>query len=148
MTVLRDMQLADCAAVAEIDKSCFSIPLSKEGYEREYTNPNSTTIVAERDGRIIGFANVWNICGDVTLNNIAVIEEERSNGVGSMLLREVLARYAGCDFVTLEVRRSNEGAIKLYKSFGFRQVGIRKDFYDLPKEDALLMTVFLEDARR
>lgn len=145
MVLIREMTLKDCGAVAEIDKNTFSVSQSKEGYEREYSNPNSRTFVAESEGRIIGFANVWNICGDVSLNNLAVIPEERSNGVGTLLLKEVLNRYRGCDFVTLEVRKSNEGAIRFYKRFGFRQVGLRKDFYTLPTEDALLMTVFLEE---
>ncbi len=148
MIVIRDMRPEDCCAVAELDKECFSRPMSVQGYEREYTNPDSTTLIAELDGRVIGFANLWNICGDVTLNNLAVTASERSKGAGSALMREALTRFSGCDFVTLEVRASNEGAIRFYKRFGFRQVGLRKDFYDLPTEDALLMTVYLEDARR
>ena len=148
MLVIRDMRPEDCEAVAALDKEAFSKPMSVQGYEREYTNPNSTTLIAELDGRVIGFANLWNICGDVSLNNIAVTASERSKGAGTALIREALMRFAGCDFITLEVRKSNEGAIRFYKRFGFRQVGIRKDFYDLPTEDALLMTVCLEDAER
>ncbi|MBR6045180.1 MAG: ribosomal protein S18-alanine N-acetyltransferase [Ruminococcus sp.] len=148
MLVIRDMTLADCEAVAALDKEAFSKPMSAEGYQREYTNPNSTTLIADLDGSVIGFANIWNICGDVTLNNIAVTASQRSNGAGTVLMREMFVRFAGCDFITLEVRASNEGAIRFYKRFGFRQVGLRRDFYDLPKEDALLMTVYLEDARR
>lgn len=148
MLVIRDMRPTDCEAVAALDKEAFSKPMSVQGYEREYTNPNSTTLVADLDGRVIGFANIWNICGDVTLNNLAVTADERSNGVGTALLRAAFERFAGCDFITLEVRMSNEGAIRFYKRFGFRQVGIRRDFYDLPKEDALLMTVYLEDVQR
>lgn len=148
MLLIRDMTLADCEAVAELDKEAFSVPMSVQGYEREYSNPNSTTLVAEKDGQVIGFANLWNISGDVSLNNLAVTALERSNGVGTALMREAFVRFSGCDFITLEVRKSNEGAIRFYKRFGFRQVGIRRDFYDLPKEDALLMTVYLEDAQR
>lgn len=148
MILIRDMTLADCEAVAELDKEAFSVPMSVQGYEREYSNPNSTTLVAEKDGQVIGFANLWNISGDVSLNNLAVTTLERSNGVGTALMREAFVRFSGCDFITLEVRKSNEGAIRFYKRFGFRQVGIRRDFYDLPKEDALLMTVYLEDAQR
>lgn len=148
MLLIRDMTLADCEAVAELDKEAFSVPMSVQGYEREYSNPNSTTLVAEKDGQVIAFANLWNISGDVSLNNLAVTALERSNGVGTALMREAFVRFSGCDFITLEVRKSNEGAIRFYKRFGFRQVGIRRDFYDLPKEDALLMTVYLEDAQR
>lgn len=148
MFIIRDMKPQDCALLAELDKQVFSIPLSERVFEREFTNPDSTTLVAETDGRVIGYANLWNICGEVTLNNIAVIESERSKGAGTLLMREALSRFSGCDFITLEVRASNDGAIRFYKRFGFVQVGKRKNFYDKPVEDALLMTVALGDVRR
>ena len=133
--------------MAEIDRSTFSIPFSEEGYRREADDPKAVTLVAERDGVIIGYANLWNISGDVTLNNIAVKESERSNGAGTRLMEEILSRFADCEFLTLEVRRSNEGAIRFYRRFGFVQVGLRKNFYDKPVEDAVLMTADL-GARR
>ena len=147
MTILtiRDMTLADCEAVAELDKAAFSQPLSRQGYEREYTNPDSTTLVAAAGDEIIGFANLWNICGEVTLNNIAVREDCRSNGAGTALVQEALRRFSGCDLMTLEVRRSNEGAVRFYERLGFVKVGCRKNFYQLPREDAILMTRFFEE---
>lgn len=148
MLIIRDMLPQDCAVLADIDKQVFSIPLSERGFEREFTNPDSTTLIAELDGRVIGYANLWNICGEVTLNNIAVIESERSNGAGTQLMRELFLRFSGCDFITLEVRASNEGAIRFYKRFGFVQVGKRKNFYDKPVEDALLMTIDVGNVRR
>lgn len=148
MLIIRDMQPQDCAVLADIDKQVFSTPLSERGFEREFTNPDATTLIAERDGEVIGYANLWNICGEVTLNNIAVIRTERSNGAGTQLMREAFLRFSGCDFITLEVRASNEGAIRFYKRFGFVQVGKRRNFYDKPVEDALLMTIDLEKVRR
>ena len=142
---IRDMTLADCGGVAELDRAAFSQPLSKQGYEREYTNPNSTTLVAAAGDSIVGFANLWCVCGEVTLNNIAVREDCRSRGVGTALMQEALRRFAGCDLLTLEVRCSNEGAIRFYERLGFVRVGTRRDFYDLPREDAILMTRFLEE---
>ena len=143
MLIIRDMKYDDCEAVAEIDRNTFSIPFSVEGYRRECDDPKAVTLVAESEGKIIGYANLWNIDGDVTLNNLAVSAGERSNGVGTRLMEEILSRFSDCEFITLEVRRSNEGAIRFYRKFGFRQVGLRKNFYEKPTEDAVLMTLLV-----
>lgn len=142
--IIRDMTYDDCEAVAEIDRNTFSIPFSVEGYRRECDDPKAVTLVAESDGKIIGYANLWNIEGDVTLNNLAVSESERSKGTGTQLMNAILSRFSDCEFITLEVRRSNEGAIRFYRRFGFRQVGLRKGFYEKPVEDAVLMTLLIE----
>ena len=138
------MTYDDCEAVAGIDRNTFSIPFSVEGYRRECDDPKAVTLVAESDGKIIGYANLWNIEGDVTLNNLAVSESERSKGTGTQLMNAILSRFSDCEFITLEVRRSNEGAIRFYRRFGFRQVGLRKGFYEKPVEDAVLMTLLIE----
>ena len=138
------MTYDDCEAVAEIDRNTFSIPFSVEGYRRECDDPKAVTLVAESNGKIIGYANLWNIEGDVTVNNLAVSESERSKGTGTQLMNAILSRFSDCKFITLEVRRSNEGAIRFYRRFGFRQVGLRKGFYEKPVEDAVLMTLLIE----
>ena len=143
MLTVRDMTYEDCEAVAEIDRGTFSIPFSVEGYRRECSDPKAVTLVAESEGRIIGYANLWNVAGDVTLNNIAVAEGYRSKGAGTQLMEEILRRFSDCGFITLEVRKSNEGAIRFYRKFGFVQVGLRRDFYEKPTEDAVLMTKLL-----
>lgn len=144
MTVLtiRDMRLEDCEELSKIDRETFSLPLTRRGFEREYSNPNATTLVALYGDELIGYANLWSVCGEVTLNNIAVREKYRSNGAGTALLNEAIRRFSGCDLLTLEVRRSNLKAIKIYERFGFVKVGERRDFYDRPCEDAILMTKF------
>ena len=143
MLNVRDMTYEDCEAVAEIDRGTFSIPFSVEGYRRECSDPKAVTLVAESEGRIIGYANLWNVAGDVTLNNIAVAEGYRSKGAGTRLMEEIMRRFSECGFITLEVRKSNEGAIRFYRKFGFVQVGLRRDFYEKPTEDAVLMTKLL-----
>lgn len=142
---IRKMQPEDCSALAQIDKEAFSEPLSEQGFMREYSNESSYTIVAVCGEEIIGYCNLWNICGEVTLNNIAVRKEYRGEGAGSYLLEKALAHFSSCDFITLEVRKSNAAAIGLYEKYGFRTVGERKNFYRLPTEDALLMTLFCSD---
>ena len=143
MVIIRDITYDDCEAVAEIDRNTFSIPFSVEGYRRECDDPKAVTFVAESEGKIIGYANLWNVDGDVTLNNIAVASEYRSKGVGTQFMEEILQRFSDCGFITLEVRKSNEGAIRFYRRFGFVQVGLRRDFYEKPTEDAVLMTLLL-----
>lgn len=142
---IRKLAPEDCSALAEIDRQAFTEPLSEQGFMREYSNERSYTLVAVCDEKIIGYCNLWNICGEVTLNNIAVREDLRGEGVGSYLLEKALAHFSDCDFITLEVRKSNAAAIGLYEKYGFKTVGERKDFYRLPTEDALLMTLFCID---
>ena len=73
----------------------------------------------------------------------AVAEGYRSKGAGTRLMEEIMRRFSECGFITLEVRKSNEGAIRFYRKFGFVQVGLRRDFYEKPTEDAVLMTKLL-----
>ena len=137
---IRDMTIDDCEAVAEIDRSTFSTPYSVEGYRKECEDPKAVTLVVLSEGQIIGYANLWNIDGDVTLNNIAVAPGHRSKGAGAQLMEAILRRFSDCGFITLEVRSSNERAIAFYRRYGFVQVGLRRDFYEKPSEDAVLMT--------
>lgn len=141
---IREANADDCKALATLDSRIFSEPLSENGFHAELSNALSTTLVALKDGIVIGYCNFWNVCGEVTLNNIAVDEAFRKRSIGSALLRSMFTYMGVCDFITLEVRKSNEGAIKLYKRFGFETVGERKNFYRMPTEDALLMTIFSE----
>ena len=90
-----------------------------------------------------GFLSVWEVCGEVSINNIAVSENYRRKGIARALLQKMLSDLSGADSVTLEVRKSNAAAIALYESFGFERVGERRGFYEKPTEDALLMTKIL-----
>lgn len=145
---IREMTAEDCGRLAALDRTIFSEPLSEQGFMRELSNVNSTTFVAEADEKIVGYCNLWNICGEVTLNNIAVDASLRGEGIGSRLLEAALTRFLGCDFITLEVRKSNSAAIAMYEKYGFIKVGERKNFYRLPDEDAVLMTIICEEIRR
>lgn len=98
-------------------------------------------MVVEIDGEIIAYAGLWKIFDEGHITNIAVKDSYRNKGVGKGLMSSLLTNTAkiGIDSFTLEVRRSNIGAIKLYESLGFEVAGIRKNFYDKPNEDALIM---------
>ncbi len=125
---------------ARIEAECFSQPWSEKTFFEELSNPNAHTYLALVDGAAAGFLSVWEVCGEVSINNIAVLEKYRRSGVARELMEQMLDELKDAQSVTLEVRKSNEAAIALYKSFGFENVGVRKSFYSQPTEDALLMT--------
>ncbi|MBR3098587.1 MAG: ribosomal protein S18-alanine N-acetyltransferase [Clostridia bacterium] len=139
---IRRMTTEDIDAVAEIEKAVFACPWSRESFRREMEeNAAARYLVAERDGRIIGYAGAWIILDESHITNIAVAEPERGRGVGRMLterLLYVLSNLGAC-YATLEVRVSNERALALYKSLGFVAVGKRKRYYEDNGEDAWLM---------
>jgi len=97
--------------------------------------------VAEADSEIAGYINLWYVLDEVTVANIAVAKDFRRKGIGGALMEYALdiAREKGMSAATLEVRQSNYPAIKLYESFGFESAGIRPDYYEKPREGAVIM---------
>jgi len=138
------MNLDDIEAVHEIETACFKTPWSKESFRHEITeNQCARYIVVREDGRAIAYAGVWFILDEGHITNIAVHPDKRGMGYGEMATRAMiqLAADSGMSVMTLEVRRSNEIAQKLYHKLGFIDVGYRKKYYE-NTEDALIM--FLE----
>ncbi len=129
--------------VAEIEKHCFSRPWTLEMLQEQLDNLLSSWICAYgENGVVLGYAGLTAVAGEGYIDNIAVRPEYRRQGVASALL-DVFIRFAqaqGLEFLTLEVRASNDAAKRLYMKHGFAQVGRRKDYYDDPQEDAILMT--------
>lgn len=140
--VIKNMDSSHIKALSDIEKECFSIPWSEEALKVELDNKFARFFVAECDGAISGYIGAHNILGEVYIDNIAVAKTFRRNGVAEKLLRYLIdfCEKEGMEFVTLEVRRSNEPAKKLYSKMGFKEVGERKGFYENPREDAILMT--------
>ena len=136
-----DRELAE--QVAQIERNCFSHPWTEEMLLDELDNLLSSWICAlGENGVVLGYAGLSVVAGEGYINNIAVRQEYRKQGVASALL-DVFLRFAQAqklEFITLEVRLSNQAAKGLYMKHGFAQVGRRKDYYDDPKEDAILMT--------
>ena len=129
--------------VAELERICFSTPWSRNMLAEELDNMLSAFLVAldERD-HVVGYAGVQVILDEGYITNIAVRPECRRQGVAGKLLQVFLdfAKANKLSFLTLEVRASNYDAIALYGSRGFRSVGRRKNYYEHPREDALIMT--------
>lgn len=133
----------DLPAMAEIERRCFHTPWSEESLREDLTgNPLSVYIALEAEnGDVAGYMSLWRILDEGHINNVAVLPEYRRRGGASDML-EFMLKYSernGISSHTLEVRVSNEGAIGLYRKFGFREAGVRKGYYEDNGEDALIM---------
>ena len=127
--------------VAELEKICFSDPWSEKSVASELTNPLSLWLVAVEDDRVAGYVGSQSVMEESDMMNVAVHPDFRRKGVAEMLVRELVAALAKKDNQcrTLEVRASNAPAISLYEKLGFAQIGLRKNYYRNPKEDALIL---------
>ena len=129
--------------VAELERICFSAPWSRNMLAEELNNALSALLVALDDsGRVVGYAGVQVILDEGYITNVAVRPECRRQGVAGKLL-DVFLNFAQGNklaFLTLEVRASNQAAIILYGTRGFRSVGRRRNYYEHPREDAIIMT--------
>ena len=130
--------------VAELERICFSVPWSRNMLAQELDNLLSAFLVALDDNdRVVGYAGLQVVLDEGYITNVAVRPECRRQGVAAKLLQVFLdfAKANRLAFLTLEVRASNYDAIALYGSRGFRSVGRRKNYYEHPKEDAIIMTL-------
>jgi ribosomal-protein-alanine N-acetyltransferase len=144
--LIRQMTQEDMPAVIALEQSAFRNPWSPELLRRELEHDWSTILLVEEHEangarRLLGLAIFWIVQDEVHVLNVATAPEQRRRGVGRAVMDEVLARgrQRRCSLATLEVRRSNEAAIGLYKSLGFRSVGVRPNYYVDEKEDAIVM---------
>ena len=129
--------------VAELERICFSVPWSRNMLAEELENALSAMLVALDDtGRVVGYAGVQVILDEGYITNVAVRPDCRRRGVAAQLLKVFLDFAQGnkLAFLTLEVRESNHAAIILYGRHGFRSVGRRRNYYEHPREDAIIMT--------
>ena len=129
--------------VAELERICFSAPWSRKMLAEELDNAISALLVAVDDaGKVLGYAGVQVILDEGYITNVAVRPECRRQGIAGKLLKVFLDFAQGnkLAFLTLEVRASNQAAIILYGRHGFRSVGCRRNYYEHPREDAIIMT--------
>ena len=143
--IIRPMTASDLNMVAQIESVSNPEPWTYSDFEDSLAKEDGTTImlVAEDENTVIGYLVLYTAAGESEIVTIAVSPDARRRKVGSYLIEEAI-RYADESYVyieeiNLEVRFSNEPAIKLYESQGFLVVGQRPNFYHNPKEDALLM---------
>ena len=142
-TELGLMTLDDVDAVHAIEEACFKTPWSKASFVREVTeNACARYMVLREDGVAVAYAGVWFVLDEGHITNIAVRPDRRRIGYGERVTRAMiqLAADSGMNWMTLEVRRSNEAAKNLYHKLGFIDVGYRKRYYE-NSEDALIMAL-------
>ena len=125
------------SAVAAIEKRCFSNPWSETAVNAELENHCSEIYIALVDCTAAGYANIYTVLDEMDIVRVAVLPEYRRQGIAAEILKTVLAEKQGT--VYLDVRESNHPAISLYKSLGFVDTGVRKNYYTNPTENAILM---------
>jgi ribosomal-protein-alanine N-acetyltransferase len=136
----------DLDDVMAIERSSYVYPWSTRFFLQEIAAQCARSIVAEINERIVGYVLFWVLPDDVDIHNIAVHPHFRRQGIGRRLLDQSIAsaRAMGSQRVTLEVRKSNLGAQKLYGSLGFVNTGMRKGYYSDDGEDAITMALELK----
>ena len=145
---LRPATSSDVLNISILEERVFPTPWSEESIRHDIEhNENALVAVAEWDGNFAGYLDVWQVVGEGQVNNFGVLPELRDKGIGSQLMQymmEWLLENGNLE-ISLEVRVSNEGAIRLYHRMGFRDLGVRKKYYLDTGEDALLMSKSLKE---
>lgn len=139
---------ADLDAVIDIEEASFHKPTGRAWYEAELARPDvcAVYVIRTKDAPVAGFIAFWRVLDEMHINNLAVHPAHRGRGLGRTLLRGALAAAArqGIRRATLEVRRSNGPALRLYEGAGFSVAGVRPNYYAEPVEDALLLSAALD----
>ncbi|MBQ8940264.1 MAG: ribosomal protein S18-alanine N-acetyltransferase [Firmicutes bacterium] len=145
MIEVREMRYEDLDEVMKIENVCFAIPWTRESMQGELFSLMKFYYVALFDGKIAGYGGMWHVVTEGHITNIAVSPDYRRMGVGSAIVDALMNTAEEKEMlgVTLEVRVSNEAAIKLYKKHGFVVTGTRKKYYSDNNEDAYLMWNYL-----
>lgn len=136
---IRRLAYADLPQVVAVERRAFTTPWSLAMFVLELSKPSGVCLAAELEGRLAGYLvcsrydAVWHVM------NVAVDPDQRRRGIASALIGALLERTGNDAQLTLEVRRSNAGALALYESFGFRAAGVRRRYYADNGEDATIM---------
>ena len=146
MTVI-PMTREHLGQIEAIEQLCFPDPWSRNLLEDMLAHEEAISLTAVgEDGGVLGYASAQTVLDEGYINNVAVHPEYRRQGIASRLLEELRQQgeAMGLAFLTLEVRRSNHAAQALYAKHGYLEVGCRRNYYEHPKEDAILMTLEFE----
>lgn len=144
--LFREMTYNDIEEVSVIEKKSFTLPWTIDIYQKELTeNSYAHYYVVEKSGKIIGFCGVWIVIDEAQITNIAILPDYRGQNYGVGLFQYIINQVIrnGVKRLSLEVRVSNIIAQKLYRKFGLKPAGIRKNYYTDNNEDAIVMWVEL-----
>lgn len=139
--IIRKMQAEDLAQVCKIEKDNFSLPWSEKSFLESMERDDTIFLTACMDNEVAGYLGCYCIAGTGEITNVAVKASYRRQGIGGMLLEKLYEEGVALDTQEyfLEVRESNEAAISLYFRQGFVKEGVRKNFYEKPVENAVIM---------
>lgn len=147
--LIRPADPADAAALLELERACFSDPWSEQGLQEVLATPTTLALVAAQGPAVVGYAIARAVVDSAEILTLGVHPERQRRGIAGLLLEDLLVRLsrAGVAEVWLEVRVSNTAARALYQSRQFRITGMRRAYYRLPTEDALVYRLqFSDDA--
>lgn len=139
--ICRDMEERDLLEIVAIEEENFSQPWTREDFLHSIKKDSDIYLVIEENNEILGYCGLWGVAGEGQINNVAVKKSYQSKGIGLYMMSQLIStgKSQGLQAFTLEVRESNEKAIALYQKLNFEICGIRRGFYDKPKENALIM---------
>ena len=144
---ITDADEAYLDALCALEEQCFSSPWTRGQLRANLPDGQHELLLAlDGDGKLLGYVGMMTVLDEGYIGNVAVDPAARRQGIGGALIEELLdrSRKRGLAFVTLEVRESNLAARGLYAGRGFVPVGLRKNYYTAPKENAVLMTYYLQ----
>lgn len=142
MLTIRPLTREDIAQVCELEEMAFSMPWKEADFLAMLVNPDALYLVAEEDGVIAASCGLRHIVGEGDISNVVVRPQYRRRGIARCMLTKLIEEGKerfGITAYTLEVRKNNTDAVFLYEELGFVTEGIRKNFYEKPVEDALIM---------
>lgn len=145
MPIFRNVKEEDIKYIAELEAKTFTDAWTEKSIRDTFEQKQAFITVAEDDGKLIGYCIIYYVMDEGEIARIAVSEDVRRKGLGKGLLDYTCkcCREKQIERLLLDVRESNEGAIAFYKNYGFQTDGIRKHFYEMPREDAVLMSMSL-----
>lgn len=141
MVEIRRMQKEDVVQVAQMEQEYFSEPWSEQAFLDALEKKEYLYMVAVQDKEVVAYCGMYRVLDEGNITQVAVRSDMRGRGIGRILLQDFMQNGKANDVqaYTLEVRVSNEPAVRLYEACGFETECIRKDFYSKPKEDAYIM---------
>lgn len=141
MLEIREMLCRDLDQVTALEEKIFSMPWTRGGFAAALQQENTFYLVGIQDGNVAAYCGMLQILDEADITNVAVAEEYRGMGIGRKMMEALLecGRCRNISAFTLEVRKSNQAAIILYEKLGFLNEGIRRNFYEKPTEDAMIM---------
>lgn len=140
---VKKLEFNDIENIKQIENQCFSNPWSQTSIKQSMESGNKFFGVFNND-TLCGYGSINIILDEGYINNIAVLPKYRKQGLGKLILSEIInySKEKKLSFLSLEVRPSNTIAIRLYKSAGFINAGVRKNYYTCPVENALILTKY------